>query len=348
MNYEKIKTIAYNLHIIKTDKFKTIKIKVNLKRKITKEDITYRNLLVNLLMESTKKYPTARLIEIESENLYNVGIGSGTSSSGNYHIMSFECNFLNEKYTEEGMNEKSLQFFLNFLFEPNIINGEFNEKAFNISKNILRDDIASYDDSPGRYANFKLLEAMVPNTPTSYNSYGYLDVLDNITPKSLYEYYESVLKSDLIDIFVIGDVDKEQIKALIKDNFNIKTLKKESITHFLENKKFKSKFHIIKESKKLEQSKLLLGYKIEPMTEREKMYVSYIYSYVLGGGPDSKLFKNVREKNSLCYSISSSIYGISDLMVIKAGINAKDAPKAIKLIKEQVKKMQKGDFELEK
>jgi len=347
MNYEKIKTIAYNLHIIKTDKFKTIKIKVNLKRKITKEDITYRNLLVNLLMESTKKYPTARLIEIESENLYNVGIGSGTSSSGNYHIMSFECNFLNEKYTEEGMNEKSLQFFLNFLFEPNIINGEFNEKAFNISKNILRDDIASYDDSPGRYANFKLLEAMVPNTPTSYNSYGYLDVLDNITPKSLYEYYESVLKSDLIDIFVIGDVDKEQIKALIKDNFNIKTLKKESITHFLENKKFKSKFHIIKESKKLEQSKLLLGYKIEPMTEREKMYVSYIYSYVLGGGPDSKLFKNVREKNSLCYSISSSIYGISDLMVIKAGINAKDAPKAIKLIKEQVKKMQKGDFELE-
>lgn len=347
MNYEKIKTIAYNLHIIKTDKFKSIKIKINLKRKITKEDITYRNLLVNLLMESTKKSPTSRLIEIESENLYNVGFGSGTNVSGNYHIMSFECNFLNEKYTEEGMNEKSLQFFLNFLFEPNIMNGEFHEKAFNISKNMLRDDIASYDDAPGRYANFKLLEAMVPNTPTSYNSYGYLDILETITPKSLYEYYESVLKSDLIDIFVIGDVDKEQIKSLIKNNFNIRTLKKESNTHFLENKKFKSRFYIIKEQKKLEQSTLLLGYKIEPMTEREKMYVSYVFSYILGGGPDSKLFKNVREKNSLCYSIHSSIYGISDLMVIKAGINAKDSTKAIKLIKEQVKKMQKGEFDLE-
>lgn len=347
MNYEKIKTIAYNLHIIKTDKFKTIKIKVNLKRKITKEDITYRNLLVNLLMESTKKYPTARLIEIESENLYNVGFGSGTSSSGNYHIMSFECNFLNEKYTEEGMNEKSLQFFLNFLFEPNIVNQEFDEKAFTISKNILKDDILSYDDSPGRYSNQKLLEAMVPNTPTSYNSFGYLEILENITPKKLYEYYKSVLKSDLIDIFVIGDVDKEQIKNLIKDNFNIKTLKKESSTHFLENKKYKSRFHIIKETKRFEQSTLLLGYKISPMTKYEKLYVSYIYSYILGGGPDSKLFKNVREKNSLCYSISASIYGISDLMIIKSGINAKDASKAIKIIKEQVKKMQKGDFELE-
>jgi len=212
---------------------------------------------------------------------------------------------------------------------------------------MLRDDIASYDDAPGRYANFKLLEAMVPNTPTSYNSYGYLDILESITPKSLYEYYESVLKSDLIDIFVIGDVDKEQIKSLIKDNFNIRTLKKESTTHFLQNNKFKSRFHTIKEQKKLEQSTLLLGYKIETMTEREKLYVSYIYSYILGGSPDSKLFKNVREKNSLCYSIHSSIYGISDLMVIKAGINAKDSVKAIRLIKEQVKKMQKGEFDVE-
>ena len=94
MNYEKIKTLAYNLHIIKTNKFKSIKIKINFKTKNTKEDITYRNMLVNLLMESTKKYPTARLIEIESENLYNVGFSSGTSVSGNYHIMSYTCTFL--------------------------------------------------------------------------------------------------------------------------------------------------------------------------------------------------------------------------------------------------------------
>lgn len=346
MNYEKIKTIAYNMHIINTNKFKTIKIKISFKRKITKEDITYRNMLVNLLMESTKKYPTARLIEIESENLYNVGFHSSTSSSGNYHIMNFECTFLNEKYTEIGMTQKSLEFFLNFIFEPNIEEGKFNEKAFNISKNILKDDILSYDDSPERYSNQKLLEAMVPNIPTAYNSFGYLEILESITPKSLYEYYESVLKSDLIDIFIIGDVDND-IKELIKDNFNIKTLKKESFTHFLENKKIKSRFKIVKESKRLEQSKLLLGYKISPMTKREKMYVSYIYSYILGGGPDSMLFKNVREKNSLCYSVNASIYAISDLMIIKSGINAKDANKAIKIIKEQVKKMQKGNFDLE-
>ena len=347
MTYEKIKNIAYNMHIINTDKFKTFKIKISFKRKVTKEDITYRNMLVNLLMESTKKYPTARLIEIESENLYNVGFHSSTSSSGNYHIMNFECTFLNEKYTEIGMTQKSLEFFLNFLFEPNIEEGKFNEKAFNISKNILKDDILSYDDSPERYSNQKLLEAMVPNNPVSYNSFGYLDILESITPQNLYEYYETILKSDLIDIFIIGDVEKSNIKEIIKESFNIRTLKKEGTTHFLENKKLNSKFKIVKETKRLEQSKLLLGYKIKPTTKREKMYVSYIYSYILGGGPDSMLFKNVREKNSLCYSINASIYSISDLMIIKSGINAKDVSKAIKIIKEQVKKIKKGNFDLE-
>ena len=347
MDYEKIKTLAYNLHIIKTDKFKSIKIKVNFKRKTTKEDITYRNMLVNLLMESTKKYPTARLIEIESENLYNVGFSSNTNISGNYHIMSYTCTFLNEKYTEIGMNEKSLQFFLNFLFEPNIKDNAFNEEAFNISKNILKDDIISFEDSPGRYSSLKLMEKMCPNSPSSYNGFGYLDILETITPNSLYEYYNDVLKKDLIDIFVIGDIDKEKIETLIKDNFNIKTLKKESSSHFLENKKFKSKFSTLKEQKPLEQSKLLLGYKIENMTKRERLYVSYVYSYILGGGSDSKLFKNVRENNSLCYSINASIHGVSNLMIISSGINAKDSNKTIKLIKEEVKKMQKGDFTLE-
>lgn len=346
MIYEKMSNIAYNTHIIKTNKFKTITIKINFKRKIQKEEIVYRNMLVNLLTESTKKYHNARLIEIESEKLYNASFGANTSSSGNYHIISFNCTFLNEKYTESGMNEKSLQFFLDFIFNPNIIDQKFDEKSFNISRNLLKDDILSYDDSPNVYSDSRLFEIMMPKSPLAYKMVGYLEDLEKITPSNLYEYYKDILKKDLIDIFVIGDIDKKSIKKLIEDNFKIKTLKKEKETHFIENKKFKSKFHKVVESKELEQSTLLLGFKLEPMTKKEKLYVSYIYSYILGGGPDSKLFKNVREKNSLCYSIRSNIYGVSDIMLVKAGINAKDANKAIRLIKEQVKKMAKGDFSL--
>ena len=72
MIYSKKEIQNANLHIIKTDKFKTITVNVRFKRPLVKEEITKRNFLVNCLMESTKKCPTRRLLEIESEELYNL------------------------------------------------------------------------------------------------------------------------------------------------------------------------------------------------------------------------------------------------------------------------------------
>ena len=64
MKYKKISTYSYNLHIIKTNKFKTVTVQVNFKRKLNKEEITYRNMIVNMLCESTSTYPSKRLMTI--------------------------------------------------------------------------------------------------------------------------------------------------------------------------------------------------------------------------------------------------------------------------------------------
>ena len=80
------------------------------------------------------------------------------------------------------------------------------------------------------------------------------------------------------------------------------------------------------------------------MTDFELRYVLNVYSYILGGGPDSKLFKTVREKNSLCYSISSVGQPLNSILTIRAGIDKKDFKKAISLIKREVYNMKKGNF----
>ena len=70
-----------------------------------------------------------------------------------------------------------------------------------------------------------------------------------------------------------------------------------------------------------------------------------VVSYILGGGPDSKLFKEVRENNSLCYSITSRSMPLNNALYITAGISANDFKKAVSLIKKNVKSMEKGEFE---
>jgi predicted Zn-dependent peptidase len=81
------------------------------------------------------------------------------------------------------------------------------------------------------------------------------------------------------------------------------------------------------------------------MTDFELRYVLNVYSYILGGGPDSKLFKTVREENSLCYYISSSAQPLNSILTINAGINKKDFQKTITLIKKELLNMKKGKFD---
>ena len=349
MKYKKISTYSYNLHIIKTKKFKTVTVQVGFKRKLNKEEITYRNMIVNMLCESTSVYPTKRLMTIQTENLYDLYYKGMNYISGKYNIMNFSVTFLNEEYTEKGMLDESIKFLSDLIFKPNVEKNKnqisFSKENFELSYNLLKDNIISQKENPDLYSKTRMLEYMEPDSYTSYRSVGYLEDLEKIDNKKLYKYYESMLNSDIMDIFVIGNVNERHIKKVIEDVFSpIKTLKKPSESHFIQTKKARLIPKIYRESQKLNQSKLALGFKIDKMTDFELRYVLNVYSYILGGGPDSKLFKTVREENSLCYYISSIGQPLNSILMIRAGINKKDFKKALSLIKKEVSNMKKGKF----
>lgn len=344
MEYIKIDKQAYKIHFIKTDKFKKVKIRINFKEKTTKEKVVYRNMLSLVLLEATKKFNTRRLLDIECENLYNIGVGAGTSNSGNYHLLRFNTTFLNEKYTEKGMMEESFKFFLEFIFNPNVIDGKFESQTFNNAKNILKEDIESYADNPGRFAFSRIYEIMCPNSVIKYRSTGYIEDLEKVTEENLYEYYKELLTNNEIDIFIIGNIDVKQMEKIIADNFNIDSIKHEQLAHIVKQDDFRTEPRVIKENKNINQSILILGSKLKDITEFERKYVLVLYNYILGGSADSKLFKEVREKNSLCYSISSTHSGIANLEFISAGIDKENYDKAVELIKAEIKNMENGNF----
>lgn len=351
MQYTKYELLPYNLHIINTKKFKTITIRINFKTKAVKEDLTKRNLLSDLLLRSTKDYKTEREMAIKCEDLYGLNYSSNCSISGNYSLLSFTTSFLNEKFTELGMNEESIKFFLDMLINPDVEDNKFNSEIFKITKKNIHDILISEKDSPGRYSIIELKKIIDKDSPISYNSNGYLEDLDKINESNLYEYYQNLLKSNLIDIFVIGDVDNNKIKEIFANTFKINTFKKTKERHIIEHKKLPKRAKSKKITADFTQSQLLLGYKIGKMSDFERNYISTIYSFVLGGGPDSKLFQTVREKNSLCYSINSVIQKTFDLLIIKSGIDKEDYKKAVSLIRKEVANMNKNkitDEEIEK
>lgn len=347
MNYVKLEEKNYNLHVVETDKFKTIMVKINFKRKLKKDEISMRNMLVNILFESTKKYPTKRLMEIQTEELYELGYRGSNYSSGIYNVMGFDCVFLHPKFSEEGIIESSFEFLKEILFNPNIDENGFDQKSFGIAYKILEDHLNSLKENADLYSQLRLYEELEPDSIISYRKCGYSEDLENINRKNLYEYYLDVLNNDIVDIFVVGDVKANDIKKIVNDLFDFENRDKHSENHFYTPNINKETVTFKSELTEFNQSKLLIGLKIKEASDFELRYVLNILNYILGGNPDSKLFQNVREKNSLCYSVSSVSQPLIGVLLIHAGINAFNYDRACSLIFEQLEDMKNGKFTIE-
>lgn len=339
---------SYKLHCVKNNRFKETKLIINFKRKIKKEEITIRSLLSKVMLESTKKYKTSRLMAIQTEELYNLMLSSSSYLSGNYSIISFETMFLNDVYVFDDLFNKALDFILEVINNPNVIDDKFDTKTFELAKKSLKEEIESLKDNPRRYGMLRLYEEIDNKSVSSYNAIGYMEELEKITEENLYDYYKSLFKKDIVDIFIISPNEFDEVKDLFTKKIDYKTLRKKGESHFVDYNKYRSKNKIVHEKSEFEQSNLYVACKFDKLTDFERKYVSVVYSYILGGGPSSKLFTTVREENSLCYSISSSFKGIYKFLIISAGINAQDFKKCLSLIKKQIKDMSLGKFEEEK
>lgn len=335
---------SYNLHCIKDNKFKETKVVINFKRKVKKDEITIRNVLSKVLLESSHNYPTSRLMAIETEELYNLLLSSSSYLSGNYSIISFQASFLNDNYVEDKLFLKAIDFMMEVITNPDVEDNKFNSKSYKLVIDSLEEEMRSLKDNPGRYGMMRFFEEIGKDSVASYNAIGYLEDLKKINEEKLYSYYESVLKSDMVDIFVISPKDPDEVKQIFSDKLKLNILKKKSDSHYVSYNGYRSRNKIVHEKADFQQSKLYIGCKFDKLTDFELNYVSTIYSYILGGGPSSKLFTVVREQNSLCYSISSSFKRIYGYLVVVAGINAKDFKKCLRLTKKQIKDMANGNF----
>lgn len=345
MQYEKIDLGSYNLHIITTNKFKSTTVSINFREKLNKKDITIRKFLFQMLCTNTYKYNTSRLFEIKLEDLYSLGLSHSSIKFGNIINSYIDIKFLNNKYSDNNLLRDSLDFLFEILFNPNVKNNEFDSKTFEMIKNKLELILKSEKENVQKYTLNRALELMDSNDPISYNLWGYKEDLDKINTKNLYDYYIKVLKTNIVDIFVVGDVNKEEVIKIFKEKFKINTIKRNTTEPFITYKS-SNKTKVCNEIMNLKQSKLAIICKLLNLNLYERRYVLPLYSLILGGGSISRLFTNVREKNSLCYSISSFNNTPNSIMMIYSGIDNKNYEKALKLIKKEIKLKNISDTEL--
>ena len=343
MIYTKKDLGSFNLHITNTDKFKTIAVKVIFRSPIVKEEITTRNILSDLFMQSTNKYKSKRDLTIKAQDLYAAEVSVSNNRLGNYITTTFSLNVLNDQYTEENNFKDAIEFLSEIIFNPDVADEKFNREKVDIVKSNCRSSLNSLKEDSSNYSLIRMLEEFDDEAPCSYRLAGYLSDIDKIDEKVLYTYYKNMIKSDLVDIFVLGNVNEDEVTKMFREFFKLRTLKKVRTPYLLEEKDTKNK-RVYNEKIDNSQSKLSMACRCNGLSDYERNYVLSLYNVILGGGCDSKLFKEVREEHSLCYTIYSVPNKLDRLLIIQAGIDKDNFDKTVKLIEKALGDMRNGKF----
>lgn len=351
MKHECFENETYNLYTIETNKFKNAHMEVVFKTPVTKENITYLSLLSEMLMENSKLYPSRKMLARKMCDLYNASIFAVNSRVGNLVLTNFVLDFLDPKYTNEDSLDEQIKLLFEMILNPNVQDGEFDELTFERVKKRLMLSIDAIKEDPKQSSILEAFKKLNKDDPRSFNASGDALVLESITPRKLYKFYEDFLNTSPRDIYVIGNLSMKQINRIVRRYATFKSitsLDNEDI--YLNDTKLTKPINTYRNSE-LSQTNLVQIYTLNGLTDYEKNYVMPLYNMIFGSGSlESKLYKKMRGENSLCYNVNTFYQKYDKNLIIHTAIDEANTKLSLKLIKECIQEMTKGrisDAELE-
>lgn len=347
MNYQKSKIKeGINLHVMKTNKFKTNLVTIFLTLPLTRQNVTKEALISAVLRRGSSNYQTSEEMSIALEEMYGATFDCGIEKMGDTHVLKFYIETINEEFLpeKEDILKMALEMLCDIVFNPLIQNGAFKKDYVTMEKQNLKQIIEGKIDNKARFALDRCIEEMYQNKPYGLYKYGYVEDLEEITPQDLYNTYKQVIQNAKIDIFISGNVESKTIENVIKENEQIKILQERN-PDVSKNEKIEenTKPNQVSESMDVTQGKLVMGLTVNEDTLEDK-YITLVYNTILGGGANSKLFQNVREKASLAYTASSNYIRQKSNIFIRCGIEIQNKEKAEEIIKQQLNDMKNGEF----
>lgn len=337
-------------HLIKTDLFKTNMVSVIITVPLTRENVTKNALIVSMLRRGTGNLKTQAEISKELENLYGAAFECGIDKYGDNQILRFYIDSINDKFAlnNEEILKNTIHILLDIICNPLMENGKFKEEYLRVEKENLSRIIKSKIDDKDLYAYEECIAKMYGDQGFGLYKYGYIEDLQDINADNLTEHYHNLIQNSKIDLFISGDFDEKNLEDILVKNENISKLKPRIENYILNNEFTESKPQVeniaeITEKMDVTQGKLVIGLDVDLHTDKAQ-FKTLLYNIVLGSGANSLLFQNVREKESLAYSIRSLYVKQKANIFIRAGIEMPNYERAINLIKEQLEIMKRGEF----
>ncbi len=322
-------------------RFRIGRLSVTLLLPLSRETAAANALLSCVLTRSCQKYPDFTSLNRKLNELYGAALYPMVRRIGDFQAITISASGLDDRYTldNESVSSELAELLCAILCEPKLINGHFDEEDVEQERRQLLEDIDAEYNEKRVYAVNRCIEKMCRDELFAIGRYGTREDVVKLTHEQLVSAWKNLLECAKIEITMLGSADPEKAYQRFAEIFGNKPRKiggsTKIITEVPEVK------HIV-ETDEITQSKLVLGYRCAYPKDQRQIVAASLMSAILGGTPTSKLFSNVREKQSLCYYCASRIDTEKAILLIDSGVETENIGKAQEAIIEQVELLKNG------
>ena len=327
--------------VINTKKFKNNYFSLNFVLPLTKENISVCSVLASVLERGTVKYPTSALINRRLCMLYDPTIDVSVIKLPRALVFRTTASFLDSSYLPSDGGEDVLsgltEMIKDILTDPVRENGVLSASYTESEKKRQIDRIRALINNKDSLAYARCEEIAYGDIPLSYCSRGTEEEVNKITPSTLSDMLDTILKSSPVEAIFAGNYTEKAKKAFEKILTELFGNRDESALLTLPEMQKPSHSEVVKEISEetdAKQGRMVLAYKMKGCLDNTAP--TEVFSELFGASPVSRLFMNVRERLSLCYYCMSIQQYSAEMMFIRSGIAEENREKAIAEIERQL------------
>ena len=326
------------------NRFKQGAFSIQLVRPMCREEAAKNALLSAVLLRGCREYPDMRSVIRRLDDLYGASAGTMVRRVGDYQTTGFYCGFIDDRFALEGdrITEPMLSFGAALLLDPVLEHGVFREDYVESEKKNLIATIEAELNDKRVYANSQMMRIMCREDSFGIPRLGEKEDVQAITARSLYDHYRKILRESPIELFYVGAAQPQWVAQKLKNLLG--RIERDYVRLPAQTPFFDAGGRKTRYTMDVNQAQLIMGF-VTPITIRDEEFVAMqLLNVIFGSGMTSKLFMNIREKHSLCYSIGSGYHGSKGILTVSAGIDSDKDAVVRKAVLEQLEQCRCGNI----
>ncbi len=332
------------LHYTTTDRFKTEILSVRLFFPVTVGRSAADTLVPRLLQRTCRSFPSERALQIRLDELYGSDLSISFERIGDMRVLAFTVEFLSERFVpvETKLREKIASLLLSVLLDP-IADPEqgFPPDAVERERRAHLDALRAIKNQKTAYAIARCGALMRDRSRYDVPTVGTEEETLEITPRMLYEQYRQLLNCSEVHFSYVGPASGAEIKDLFSESPLRGSGDIRALVH--RRPRAKSPRRAVEETDGT-QSVLVLGYRTGVYLGDADAVLYPLFTEILSDSPMAKLFMNVREKKSLCYSVQAGASLPTGILRVSAGIDCRRSVEAERAIRAEISKCRRGEI----